>query len=141
VSRDFLDTNVLVYADDLDAGERREVARAIVRRAVQTREAVLSTQVLQEYFVIATRKLGVDVVAARRKVELLSTLEIVRIEAAMILEAIDLTRLHSISFWDALIVRAASAAGCRRLITEDLQEGALLAGVTVTNPFTSVLDH
>lgn len=137
MSRDFLDTNVLVYADDLDAGERREVARAIVRQAVQTREAVLSTQVLQEYFVIATRKLGVDVVAARHKVELLSTLEIVRIETAMILEAIDLTRLHSISFWDALIVRAASAAGCRRLITEDLQDGALLAGVTVTNPFTT----
>jgi len=135
VSRDFLDTNILVYADDLDAGERRDVARRIVRQAIETRGAVLSTQVLQEYFVVATRKLGVDVVAARRKVELLSTLETVRIETAMILEAIDLTRLHSISFWDALIVRAAATAGCRQLITEDLQHGSKVGGVTIVNPF------
>lgn len=135
MSRDFLDTNILVYADDLDAGERRDVARRIVRQAIETRGAVLSTQVLQEYFVVATRKLGVNVVAARRKVELLSTLETVRIETAMILEAIDLTRLHSISFWDALIVRAAATAGCRQLITEDLQHGSKVGGVTIVNPF------
>lgn len=135
--RDFLDTNVLLYADDLDAGERREVARRLVGDALRRRSGVISTQVLQEYFVNATRKLGVEVVVARRKVELLSTLEVVRIEPAMVVEAIDLTRLHSISFWDALIVRAAVAAGCKRLVTEDLQDGWTVEGVTVTNPFAT----
>lgn len=135
MSRAFLDTNVLLYADDLDAGERRDVARALLGDAIRTRSAVVSTQVLQEYFVSATRKLGVDVVVARRKVELLATLEVVRIETAMIVEAIDLTRLHAISFWDALIVRSAVAAGCRRLVTEDLQDGWTVDGVTVSNPF------
>jgi len=135
VTRDFLDTNLLVYADDLDAGERRDIARTILDRAIRERSAVVSTQVLQEYFVIVTRKLRVDVKSARRKVELISTLETVRVETGMILEAIDLTRLHSVSFWDALIVRAAAAAGCRRLLTEDLQDGATLAGVSIANPF------
>ncbi len=135
MSRDFLDTNVLLYADDLDAGERRDVARELISNAIRTRSAVISTQVLQEYFVNATRKLGVDVVVARRKIELLSTLEVVRIETHMILDSIDLTRLHSISFWDALIMRAAAAAGCRRLVTEDLHDGWVIDGVTVFNPF------
>ena len=111
------------------------MAREILRNAIRTRSAVISTQVLQEYFVNATRRLGVDVVAARRKVELLSTLEVVRIEISMVVGAIDFTRLHSISFWDALIVRAAAAAGCRRLVTEDLHAGETLDGVTVFNPF------
>ncbi len=133
--RDFLDTNVLVYAADADAGDKCERAREIVRDAMRTRSAVVSTQVLQEYFVIATRKLGIDVVAARRQVELFATLETVRVEVPMILDAIDITRLHSVSFWDALIVRAATIAGCRRVLTEDMQDGQTFGGVKVVNPF------
>jgi len=110
-------------------------ARTVLGDAIRKGRAVVSTQVLQEYFVNATRKLGVDVVIARRKVELLMTLEVVRIESAMIVEAIDLTRRHSISFWNAPIVRSAAAAGCRRLVTEDLQDGWTVDGVTVSNPF------
>jgi predicted nucleic acid-binding protein len=133
--RRFLDTNVLLYADDLDAGDKRARAQEVLREAMSSGEGVLSTQVLQEFFVIATRKLGVDPAMARRKVELLAEMDLVRVDLAMILAAIDLSRLHSFSFWDALIVRTAAAAGCGLLLTEDLQHGQVVDGVRIENPF------
>ena len=133
--RRFLDTNVLVYADDLDAGDKRERAREVLQEAMASGEGVLSTQVLQEFFVITTRKLGVDPALARRKVELLAEMDLVRVDLALLLAAIDLSRLHSFSFWDALIVRTASAAGCGVLLTEDLQHGQVVNGVRIENPF------
>jgi predicted nucleic acid-binding protein len=133
--RVFIDTNVLVYADDLDAEAKRDKAQRVLREAMAGGHGVLSTQVLQEFFVIATRKLGIDPEVARRKVELLSTLDVVRIELDEILAAIDLHRLHSLSFWDSLIVRCAATAGCSRLLSEDLQHGRTIAGVKIENPF------
>jgi predicted nucleic acid-binding protein len=133
--RAFLDTNVLVYADDLDAGDKRARARHVLEEAITTQSGVLSTQVLQEYFVVATRKLGVDPAVARRKVELFATLDVVRVDVDRILGAIDLHRLHALSFWDALVVRCAAAAGCSRLLTEDLQHGLVIDGVRVEDPF------
>jgi predicted nucleic acid-binding protein len=133
--RRFLDTNVLIYADDLDAGAKRERARGILRQALTTGEGVLSTQVLQEFFVISTTKLGVEPRVARRKVELLAKMDVVRIELDTIFSAIDLHRLHSLSFWDALILKAASTAGCGILWTEDLQHGQVIDGVRIENPF------
>lgn len=133
--RTFFDTNVLLYADDLDAGEKRSKARARLRDALVANEGVLSTQVLQEFFVVATRKLGIDSATARRKVELLSRMEVVTVRLELILGAIDLHRLHGISFWDALILRCASASGCTTLLTEDLQHGQVIDGVRIENPF------
>jgi len=133
--RRFLDTNVLLYADDLDAGDKRVRAQQVLREAMSSGEGVLSTQVLQEFFVIATRKLGVEPAMARRKVELLAEMDLVRVDLAMILAAIDLSRLHSFSFWDALIVRTAAAAGCGLLLSEDLQHGQVVDGVRIENPF------
>jgi predicted nucleic acid-binding protein len=133
--RVFLDTSVLLCADDADAGEKQRVARDRIRSAIMERTGVLSTQVLQEYFSVATRKLGISPVAARRRVELLSVLDVVRIEVTTILAAVDLHRLHSLSFWDALIVRAASLAGCTRLLSEDFHAGSTIDGVRVVNPF------
>jgi predicted nucleic acid-binding protein len=133
--RVFLDTNILIYADDLDAGDKRTRARALLAQHITERSAVLSTQVLQEFFVVATRKLGVRPEVVRRKVELLSTMDVVAIDPPLILAAIDLHRLHRISFWDALVVRSASRAGCRRLLTEDLQHGSTIDGVRIDNPF------
>jgi predicted nucleic acid-binding protein len=133
--RRFLDTNVLVYADDLDAGTKREKARGLLDEALASGEGVVSTQVLQEFFVISTGKLGVEPALARRKVELLAEMDLVRVDLDLILAAIDLSRLHSFSFWDALILRAASAAGCGRLLTEDLQHGQVIDGVRIENPF------
>jgi predicted nucleic acid-binding protein len=133
--RDFIDTNVLVYADDLDAGPKNTIARSLVEDALLRATGVLSTQVLQEFFSVSTRKLGVPAEVARRKVELLAHLEVVRIDVDAILAAIDLHRLHPLSFWDALIVQAAASAGCSRILSEDLQHGRTLAGVKIVNPF------
>jgi predicted nucleic acid-binding protein len=133
--RVFIDTNVLVYADDADAGSKHERAQEILRKTIAAGVAVFSTQVLQEFFVVATRKLAVPAEAARRKIELLSRLDVVVIRPELILAAIDLHRLHSISFWDALVVKSAATARCARLLTEDLASGQTIDGVLVENPF------
>ncbi|RMF86293.1 MAG: PIN domain-containing protein [Nitrospirae bacterium] len=135
MERTFLDTNVLVYADDLDAGPKREVAREVLREALVSGCGVVSTQVLQEFFVITTGKLGVDPAAAREKVALLGRLDLVVVRLELILGAIDLLRIHRLAFWDALVVKAAAAAGCTRLLTEDLNAGEVIDGVRVVNPF------
>jgi predicted nucleic acid-binding protein len=135
MDRTFVDTNVWVYADDLDAGDKRKTARRLIDGLVRNAKAVVSTQVLQEFYVVATRKLAVEPAIARRKVELLARLDVVRIDEPMILEAIDLQRLHPLSFWDALVIGSAARAGCSRLLTEDMQHGRTIAGVRIENPF------
>jgi predicted nucleic acid-binding protein len=137
-SRVFLDTTVLVYADDADSGDKNRTAQDILAEAISNRTGVISNQVLQEYFITATRRLGVAPETARRKIELLGTLDIVRIQLTHILEAIDTTRLYSISFWDALIIRCAVFAGCSRLFTESLQHDQVIAGICIENPFRPV---
>jgi predicted nucleic acid-binding protein len=93
--------------------------------------------VLQEYFAAVTRKLGVDPEIAQRKVQLLARGRIIRLEADDVIAAIELHRLTRISFWDALVVHAARQSGASILYSEDLQQGAILAGVTIVNPFQS----
>ena len=133
--RSFLDTNVLIYADDLDSPEKREQALSLFEAACLDGTGVVSTQVLQEYFVVATRKLGISASLARRKVELIARLDTVVLGVSDILAATDLHRLHELSFWDALIVRAAQEAGCRVLYSEDLHHGWVLDGLQIENPF------
>jgi predicted nucleic acid-binding protein len=95
----------------------------------------VSTQVLQEFFVTATRKLGMAAEIARQRVETLAQLDNVLVRPELVLAAIDLHRLRSISFWNALVVQAAVAAGCARLLTEDLNAGEVINGVRIENPF------
>ena len=133
--RSFVDTNILVYTDDHDSPDKQQRALELVEQARLTGNGVLSTQVLQEYFVTATRKLGVDAGIARRKVELFSHLNLVQVDLETILAAVDLHRLHRFSFWDALIIRFAIDAGCSFLYTEDMQHGRRLGGLEFVNPF------
>jgi predicted nucleic acid-binding protein len=131
----FLDTNVLLYADDHGAPEKRERAKNLIRETMRDHNGRVSLQVLQEYFNAATRKLRLDVSLARRQVELYSRFDVVRLNPNDLLAAIDLHRLHQFSIWDALILRAAMISGCRRLYTEDLQAGFRLDSLEVVNPF------
>ena len=131
----FFDTNVLVYADDQAAPAKQKRALELVAEHRRAKTGVVSLQVLQEYFVTVTRKLQVDVSIVRRKVELLAEFDVAAPEVADILAAIDLHRLHSFSFWDALILRAAKQAGCTVLLTEDMQQAREIDGVRVVNPF------
>ena len=131
----FVDTNVLVYADDRAAGVKRDRARELIRSALRDGRARLSTQVLAEYFAVATRKLGLSSATARRRVEIYAALSVFRPAVDDLLAAIDLHRLHELSIWDALIVRSARASGCRVLYSEDLQHGQGFDGVLVVDPF------
>lgn len=133
--RSFFDTNVLVYTDDEDAPDKRDRATALYEECHGKRQAVVSTQVLQEYFVTVTRKLGVAAEIARRKTELFGRMHLVRPDLQDLLGAVDLHRLHGFSFWDALVVRAALVSACRRLYTEDLQHGRRIDSLEVVNPF------
>ena len=137
-ARSFFDTNVLVYADDKAAPAKQHRSVELVAEHRRAGTGVVSLQVLQEYFVTATRKLSVDVRLARRKVELLAEFDVAAPDVADILAAIDLHRLHGFSFWDALILRAAKQAGCSVLLSEDFQESREIDGVRVVNPFSKV---
>ena len=133
--RSFFDTNVLIYADDKAAPAKQRRAIELLAEHRRARTGVLSLQVLQEYFVTVTRKLRVDIVIARRKVELLAEFDVAAPEVGDILAAIDLHRLHGFSFWDAMVVRAAKQAGCGVLYSEDMQGEREIDGVRIVNPF------
>lgn len=133
--RSFFDTNVLVYADDSAAPAKQQRAIELVSEHRRVRTGVVSLQVLQEYFVTVTRKLHLDARIARRKVELLAEFDVAAPDVGDILAAIDLHRLHTINFWDALLVRAAKQTGCSVLLSEDMQGHGEIEGVHIVNPF------
>ena len=133
----FFDTNILLYADDMASPAKQERAIRLIAEHRRKGSMVLSLQVLQEYFVAATRKLGVDPELAQRKVELLAAGHVIRFQERDVVAAIELHRLNRISFWEAMIVHAARLAGAALIYTEDLQHGASLAGIPVSNPFLS----
>ena len=133
--RSFFDTNVLIYADDKAAPAKQRQSLNLLAEHRRAKSGVVSLQVLQEYFVTVTKKLHVDAAIARRKVELLAELDVATLGVPDILAAVDLHRLHSFSFWDALILRAAKQAGCSVLLSEDMQDGREIDGVRIVNPF------
>lgn len=131
----FFDTNVLLYADDADAGPKTGIARRLLRGSMADRTGVVSTQVLQEFYVNARTKLQIDGAAARARIEVYLGFDVVTVTPALVLAAVDLNRLDSVSFWDALVIRAAEHAGCDTLFSEDLQAGRRFGPVRVVNPF------
>jgi predicted nucleic acid-binding protein len=133
--RTFLDTNLLVYSDDRSDKRRARTAIEVIEAALSAGDGVVSTQVLQEYYSVTTRKLGTNPGVARRKIELYARMDVVQVDVSMIVEAIDLKRVHAMSFWDALILSAAGRGGCTTLLTEDLSAGRMIAGILIVDPF------
>jgi len=131
----FIDTNVVVYAMDNADPAKRDRCRAILRSAATGGRGVISTQVMQELFVVAVRKLGLDPLDAKDIVVALEGFEVVVVTPALIREAIDCSLLARLSFWDALIAICAESAACAYLVTEDLNHGQLIRGVKVESPF------
>lgn len=131
----FFDTNVLVYTDDSSSPEKQQRAIELCTEHLRRGTAVISLQVLQEYFVAVTRKLMVAAELAQQKAEILSRGRVVRFETRDVIAAIELHRLTRVSFWDAMILHAARSVGAAVLYSEDLQSGSALAGVRVVNPF------
>jgi len=130
----FLDTNILVYAVDQDAAPRRDASRKAIESIVADGSGVISTQVMQEFYVAATRKLGMPPLAAKIVLKTFAVFEIVQVSPELIQDAIDCAVLNTLSFWDALIIAAAASAGCVRVYTEDLNAGQTVLGVAIENP-------
>jgi predicted nucleic acid-binding protein len=132
----FVDTNILMYAHDTSAGAKHERAKAIVEELWRHRTGVVSTQVLQELAVNLRRKAGrpLDGKAVREIVTDYLTWQVVVNSGESILDALDLEARHRISFWDALVIRAAEASGAEVLYSEDLSDGQAYGSVRVVNP-------
>ena len=133
--RTFFDTNILVYAEDASEPVKQRKAIELFEDHRRSGTGVVSLQVLQEYFVTVTRKQKLDPQVARRKVELLSRFDVAEPGLNDILAAIDLHRLHGLSYWDALVVQMAKRSGCRIILSEDMQSGRAIEGVKIVNPF------
>lgn len=135
---EFVDTNILLYAYDPSAGERHEAASALVDRLWRERRGALSVQVLQEFYVNATRKVAATI-PAESAVDRLKSLARWRVHSPLpddVIAAATLSGRHRLSFWDAMIVRSAAELRCDTLWTEDLTDGQVIEGVALANPFT-----
>ena len=133
--RSLLDTNILVYADAADDPVKQRRAVDLITGLRATGSAVLSTQVLQEYVNVALRKLRLPQALIRDRLNFYRRFDVVPASADLIAGALDLHVLHSLSIYDALVVQAAAASGCQRLLSEDMQHGATFRGVLIENPF------
>lgn len=134
---EFVDTNVLLYAYDSSAGSRHDRAAKLVGELGAGRRGATSIQVLQEFYVNATRKIAkpLDHEIARNRIRALSRWPVHVPHPPDVVAAAELAENRQLSFWDAMIIHSASALGCAVVWSEDLNDGQKIAGVTVRNPF------
>jgi len=136
-AKTFLDTNILVYAYDEHEPEKQIRAQTLLRKAIQEESAVLSVQVLGEFFVVVTRRIKEPLSAsdAEKIIDTLSILPVAEIDLTLVKRAIATQTRYRISYWDSLIVATAERAGCSTILSEDLNHGQRYNGVLVENPF------
>jgi predicted nucleic acid-binding protein len=133
----FVDTNILVYAHDMDAGKKHVVSKEVISNLWESRTGVLSIQVLQEFYVTLTRKIPSPIEKAfvRRVIQNYLSWQVVVNDGPILLQASEIEETHNLSFWDALIVSAAFSANAAKIITEDFNSGQVIEGITIINPF------
>lgn len=138
--RVFLDTNVLVYAYDDSSTAKQLLARELIEQLAHEERTFLSTQVLQEFYAVVTRKLRVPVPedVAQEAVESLLVLPIVQVTPALVLDGIRRSRADRLALWDSLIVEAALAGGASVLYSEDLQNGRRFGDLQIVDPFRDI---
>ena len=135
VSKVFIDTNLLVYTIDRKDKAKQKISRIIIKKLVDEHIPVLSTQVIQEFYVVATTKMRANPVAVKNIIHNFHNMELVNIDLQLIEQAIDISVLSQISFWDSLIIAAAEKANCEYAFSEDLNAGQLYRGIKLLNPF------
>jgi predicted nucleic acid-binding protein len=135
--RQFVDTNILVYAHDASAGSKQAVAEELIRDLWETGDGCLSVQVMQEFYVTITRKVAhpYPPIEAAEILRDLSFWRVYSPTAEDVLGAIDLQRRYDTSFWDAMIIHSAICMDCSVLWSEDLADGQMVEQLTVKNPF------
>ncbi len=138
MSKAFLDTNILAYAADGRNKSRQQTSRGLIRDlGKKSIRQVISTQVLQEFYVVATKKLGIEPLIAKALVHSFGKFEVVSVTPEIIESGIECSILQQTSFWDGLIIAAAEAGRCNVLFSEDLNHGQVIRGVLIQNPFKS----
>jgi predicted nucleic acid-binding protein len=138
VSKFFLDTNILVYANDKSDPRKQILATKLVSDCIAERKGVISTQVLQEYACVALHKLRQDLEIVRRRLGQFQSLEVVIVTPAIISRALELHAQYKIHYWDAAILAAAEEAQCDQLFSEDFPDGAVYGKVRVVNPLLDI---
>ncbi|GHV72689.1 twitching motility protein PilT [Spirochaetia bacterium] len=135
----FIDTNILVYTVDKFDKNKQMIARKIIKETIFNDVAVISTQILQEFYNVCTIKLHMKPLKVKGYVHnYIENVEVVQNGSAIIERGIDISIMSKISFWDALLIAAAESANCTELITEDLNDGQIINGVKIKNPFNSM---
>jgi predicted nucleic acid-binding protein len=136
---EFVDATVLVYAFDASAGKKQSAAEQLLRQLWEAGTGCLSVQVLQEFFVTVTGKVAQPLSAedAAARIREFTVWKVFAPGANDVLRAILMHEQSRISFWDAMVVHAAAELGCDVLWTEDLNDGQVIGGVRIRNPFTS----
>ncbi len=130
----FIDTNILVYSLDQFDPKKRKKCRELLKALTGDLRGVISTQVMREFYVASTAKLGADVLTVKDILHSFERFETIIIIPQIIKDAIDCSIINKLSFRDALIVIAAESAKCERLWSEDLNDGQVIRGVRVENP-------
>lgn len=135
----FVDTNILIYAYDRDAGARHQQAAELIRQLWENGGGVLSTQVLQEFYVNITQKIPkpISFATARGLIDAYRAWQVEVNTVETVLLASEYQERHQLSFWEAMIVASAVQGGAAVLLTEDLNPGQFIEGVEVRNPFRS----
>ncbi len=135
--RVFVDTNILIYAHDLDAGSKHDLAASIIKRIWDEKTGVISTQVIQEFYVNVTRKIENPISAstARGIINNYFDWQVEVNGSETILVASEIEERHHLSFWDSLIIAAAYQARVEKILTEDLNPGQIIEGLVIENPF------
>ena len=133
----FIDTNILVYANDRSEKQKQKRAQEIIFDGIAKENIVISSQVLSEFYVTVTKKIKTKLKAevARKQIELLKIIDVIAIDLHLVIHAVHISEKHKLSYWDALIIAAAQKAKCNVLYTEDLNPGQMIDGVTILNPF------
>ncbi|NJD54957.1 MAG: PIN domain-containing protein [Nitrospirae bacterium] len=133
----FVDTHIIVYAYDVSAGKKHDMAVELMEDLWSSGRGVISTQVLQELFVTITKKLGkpLDIVTAKEIVKDLLKWKTIIVDGDIILEAIDSQKEYGYSFWDSVIIASALEGGAATLLSEDLSDRRQVKGITIRNPF------
>ena len=140
VAKQFLDTNVAVYAYDAAEPAKQAVAQRLLKHGILEEDSVISVQVLGEFFNAVTRRIRhpMTVAEASSAIDSIKVLPVVDLDAQLVERAIETLRRYGISYWDALIIAAAERSGCKKLLTEDLNPGQRYHGIVVVNPFENV---
>jgi predicted nucleic acid-binding protein len=135
VSKIFIDTNIFIYTLDINDKVKQQKARSILKKIIDNHQPVISTQVINEFYVVATNKLKADPIIVKNIIHNFHNIEIVQTDLYLIEQAIDISVIFQLSFWDSLIIASAEKANCEFVFSEDLNCGQSYRGVIVTNPF------